>query len=309
MKVISQLRDLNSADPHISLAIGFFDGVHRGHQRLIARAQETAKHSGGTAWVMTFEPHPVHVLRPDSAPPLLSPLDQKLDLLRSYGIDGCIVLPFTRATARIEPETFVSQLLSAAPPLHHVYVGQNWRFGHARRGSVRMLSRLARRDNVAVTAVRPVLHHGVPVSSTRIREAVLSGEVMEAATMLGRPYGIEGRVTRGAGIGRRLGYPTANVQTRNDILPPFGIYAARGHIDGQSHDGIVSYGIRPTFSRDVPPQPLVEIHLFDLEANLYDKRITVDLYQRIRDEWEFGSTQALVDQIRIDVECARQILK
>jgi riboflavin kinase/FMN adenylyltransferase len=228
MRVIDQLEGLSAAAGPVVLAAGYFDGVHRGHQAVIRTALARAQESGAETWVLTMDPHPLRILRPDAAPRLLTSTPHKLRLLGELGVAGCVVLPFTVALAAVEPADFIARLRAAAPRLVCMVVGPNWTFGRGARGTPDTLRELARAHGFDATIAEPVLVDGQPISSTRIREAVLLGQLDEAARLLGRPFGVRGTVVRGKQLGRRLGFPTANVDAEGEVRPPPGIYAVQG---------------------------------------------------------------------------------
>jgi riboflavin kinase/FMN adenylyltransferase len=290
------------------LAVGFFDGVHRGHLKVIAEAVSRAGCSGGRAWVLTFRPHPERLLRPQSAPPLLTSHEHKLRLLAPHGPAGVLVLPFTRELAALEPPAFTDLLLDGIPGLAEILVGRNWRFGRGGRGSTRMLARLGPARGLRVRVVNPVTRRGKAVSSTRIRREILRGNLDEAELMLGRPYSVLGTVVRGRSVGRRLGYPTANLDVHNEVLPPEGVYAARAAAGGKRHAGVLSIGSRPTF-RDAPAHPAaVEVHLLDFGGRLYGEDVEVFIAGKIRSQVAFRSPAELKKRIEQDTHAARQML-
>ena len=306
-------RDLSAWLPEpgpLCAAIGFFDGLHRGHARVIAAAQRRADAQGGHAWVITFDPHPAVVVKPDAAPRLLTTLGHKLRLFGREHVEGCMIVPFTTSFARHSPETFVQILANSAPQLSDLFVGRNWRFGKGRQGNVAMLEALARERGISVTAVPSSKHLGEPVSSTRIREAVVAGDLGSAANMLGRPFSVIGKIARGRQIGRELGYPTANVETADLVMPPHGIYATYALLgDGIPRPGVVSFGVRPTFHSERNEPAVFELHVFDYEGNLYGSEIEVFLMDRIRDELTYKDADALRKAIANDVAEARKILR
>lgn len=297
MQTAHTFGELSSISAPVVLACGYFDGVHRGHQSVLESARAAARALGGQAWVMTLDPHPLKILRPDAAPRLLTCTAHKLRLLEAAGLDGCLVLPFDHALASIEPETFIDRLCEAAPRLTRVVVGPNWTFGRAARGDVPLLRSLAAAHGFSVTVAEPVRVDGQPISSTRVREAVLLGQLAEAERLLGRPFSVYGSVMRGKQVGRRLGFPTANVDADSEVRPPAGIYAVEAEIDGLRHPGAAYLG---------PAQPgLVEVHLIDFEGDLYGRWMDVSFHSLIRPDRRFDSADALSDQIAMDIEQAR----
>ena len=308
MIVIDDLQLLQQRRKPIVLACGFFDGVHTGHRRVLERAREGASRIGGEVWVMTFDVHPLKILKPEAAPLLITSTNHKLTLLRQAGIDGCILLPFTRELAATPAEAFAQWLFHCAPSLREVVTGENWRFGAKARGTPRMLEELGAHLRIRVVAAPPVRHEGETVSSSRIRQAITCGKLDEAARMLGRPPSVLGTVVHGRAIGRTMGYPSANIDPHNEALPPLGVYAVQARVDGTFHDGAMNFGTRPTFDHDKAVPPLLELHLLDFDGSLYDQDIEAFFIERLRDEWYFATIDELKDQIADDVRRTREIL-
>jgi riboflavin kinase/FMN adenylyltransferase len=306
MRTIGTLRELAEERRPLCLAAGFFDGVHRGHQEVIRRAVRRARAIGGRAWILTFDTHPLKILAPTRAPLLLTGGPHKVRLLGSLGADGCLVLPFTRRLASLEPEAFLDRLGRAAPALREVFVGRNWRFGHRGRGDSGLLARWAAGRGIGVTQVAPVRWKKVPISSTRIRAAIAWGRLDDAAAMLGRPFSTLGTVVHGHGIGRRLGFPTANLDPHNEVRPPTGVYAVRALVGCRSHDGVLNYGTRPTIARATTP--CFEVHLPGVRTRLYHRDLEVFFIARLRAERRFASVEALASQIRRDLRQTRRLL-
>ena len=293
----------------IALAIGFFDGVHIGHLRVIRRTLAAARNLRGEAWILTFDTHPRRVVNPVGAPALLTSNLHRLIILERLGLDGCLILPFSRRFAQLGAQAFVERLALSCPSLHRILVGTNWRFGRGRTGSTELLTRLGRRFGYSVDVVPPAAWKGQVVSSTRIRSSVLNGRLHEGAAMLGRPFSVLGRVVRGRGIGRKLGFPTANLETGNEVLPPQGVYAVRALTDNTWHDGIVNIGVRPTFHRaDTPLAIHIEVHLIGTSRRLYGRTMEIFFVRRIRAEQTFPDRRALAGQIRKDIRRAIAIL-
>ncbi|HEV8253814.1 MAG TPA: bifunctional riboflavin kinase/FAD synthetase [Vicinamibacteria bacterium] len=295
--------------PRPVVAVGNFDGVHRGHQALIAATVAQARERAGTAAVLTFDPHPARVIAPERAPATLMTLDQKAEVLAALAVDRMVVLDFTPELSRQRPEGFAREVLGRALQAELVVVGSNFRFGRDRQGDVGALAALGDRLGFAVEIVPPVLQHGSPVSSMRIRDALARGEVEEARVLLGRPFFIDGEVVRGAGRGRQLGVPTANLRPFNETIPAGGVYAARCRpLEGNSHGtwaAVVNIGRRPTFGETTLT---VEAHLLDRQADLYGRRLRLEFAARLRDEQAFAGPAALVQQIQSDIAEARRVL-
>lgn len=305
MRVLRQVDRDNGPTGPVALAAGFLDGVHLGHRSVIAAARRRAGDAGGQTWVLTFDPHPLRVLRPDAAPPLITPLPIKLRLLEAEGVDGCIVRSFTPEFAALSPEAFVDGLVRDIPRLAGIAVGDGWRFGHHGAGDRDLLRRLAARHGFDVDLVPPVTIDGQPVSSTRIRQAVVDGRMEEAAGLLGRSFSVEGAVVHGRRIGRDLGFPTANVDALRELHPPAGVYAAWVRADGAFHYGAAYIGGRPTFGAS--GRPGLEVFLFDFKGDLYTHALEVGFISRIREDRSFTDAEALKDQIALDVARIREI--
>lgn len=320
MNHCSTLRCLRDQRGPILLAAGFFDGVHRGHQAIIRKMVSTARRERCAAWVMTFNTHPLKILAPSRAPRLLTSTPHKLQLLKALGVDGCVVIRFSRALARQEPEEFIARLARSVPALRRIVVGQNWTFGRLGRGTPELLKRLAVAYGFKVTVIPPVRWKGRAISSTRIRTAVLSGRLKEASGMLGRPFSLLGTVVAGKQLGRKLGIPTANLDPHNEVVPPEGVYVASARWNAAEYHGVVNLGFRPTVKHverkalsveRVPtsdlcrPSSVLELHLFGLRRNLYGKAIEVAFLKKLRRERVFPSLKALRRQITRDIERAR----
>lgn len=287
-------------------AAGAFDGVHRGHQAVLAEARRVAREKGGQAWALTFDPHPLKILRPDRAPALLTSTPHRLQLLSQSGIEGIVLLPFSREFAEQSPEEFVRAIRRATPALAAVVVGENWHFGKAARGDVRLLKEFGRELGFEAIAVPPIEWNGAPISSTRIRRAVAEGDLAAAEQMLGRPFSVLGTVIHGIKLGRRLGYPTANLDPHNEARPPPGIYACRARVGNDVYPAAAFLAAAPD-PRKGPPD-LIEVHLLDVELDLYGKDIEVEFIARLREERAFESQEALIAQIARDIEAARAAL-
>jgi riboflavin kinase / FMN adenylyltransferase len=309
MKLLQELSDLRAETKPLTIVAGFFDGVHCGHRSIIEHAKASARKREGQAWILTFDQHPLKVVSPEIAPLMLTSTEHKLALLRACDIDGCIVLPFTRKIAATPPADFAAWLLHCAPSLAEIIVGENWRFGAKAAGTPALLRELGREANLTVTALPPILTDGETISSTRIRMAIMRGELESAASMLGRPVSVLGTVVRGRAIGRTLGFPSANIDPHNEALPPLGVYAVQACVNGDFYDGVMNFGMRPTFDQDKAVPPILELHLLDFEGSLYDDNIEAFFIKHLRDEWYFATIDELVEQIAKDVEDTRAILK
>ena len=283
------------------LALGNFDGLHRGHRKILDRLQRVAGERRATSVVMTFDPHPPRVVRPDKAPPLLMTKAQKLEGLAQAGVDGAAIVRFTHELSQWEPETFVRTVLVDWLRVSEVWVGANFLFGHDRSGNFSLLRTLGARYGFKAEKIDPVRYKDFVVSSTRVRRLVTEARVDEAAALLGHPYVVEGVVVRGAQRGRSIGFPTANLCSENELMPPHGVYATNAIIDGIVMPSVTNIGTRPTV--DSSGKTSVETHIFDLERDLYGATMRLAFVQRLRDERAFDSLDLLKSQIAAD--CAR----
>jgi len=297
MQVLHTLAELATLGP-VHVAIGVFDGVHLGHQRVIAAARS------GTSVVLTFDPHPMRVLHPDKAPPLLTSTPHKLALIKQLGVDATLVLPFTREFADTPAEEFLKQLAAPAHRVRQICVGVRFHFGHNRAGNALIMEKHAAQLGFAVAEI-PAVHttDGEMISSSAVRFHVLHGHLDRAAAMLGRPFSLLGTVEPGDHRGRSLDFPTANLNLHNEVLPPDGVYAARV----EQRPAVVNVGLRPTFSHAAPHR-LIEVHILDFTGDLYGKDIEVALIQKLRGEQKFPTIESLQAQIAADIAQARLLL-
>jgi riboflavin kinase/FMN adenylyltransferase len=290
---------------HPVLALGNFDGVHRGHRKILDRVHRVAAERAATSVVMTFDPHPPRVVRPDKAPALLMTIAQKLEALGEAGLHGGAIVRFTRELSRWDPETFVRAVLVDWLRVAEVWVGSNFLFGHDRTGNFTMLRTLGARFGFRAEKIDPVRYKDFVVSSTRIRRLVSEGRVDEAGALLGHQYYIDGTVVRGDQRGRTIGFPTANLCTENELLPPDGVYATTTKIGAVVWPSITNIGVRPTV--DASGRRTIETHIFGLDADLYGKSLRIGYVQRLRDERAFESTALLQQQIAADCGRARSL--
>jgi riboflavin kinase/FMN adenylyltransferase len=282
---------------HPVLALGNFDGLHRGHLKIVERVRRGAAEHGGTPMAMTFDPHPPRVVRPDKAPPLLMTKAQRLEALHAAGISCVAVVRFTRELSEWDPETFVRTVLVEWLHVSEVWVGANFLFGHGRSGNFSLLRTLGQRCGFRADKIDPVRYKDFVVSSTRVRRLVAEGRMDEAGALLGHAYYIDGNVVEGRKRGREIGFPTANLETENELIPPHGVYATMTTIDGIVHAGLTNIGVRPTFGEtDVT----VETHLLRYAGDLYGRRVRLAFVQRLRDERRFDDVDALRAQIEAD---------
>jgi riboflavin kinase/FMN adenylyltransferase len=289
-------------------AIGNFDGVHRGHARLVEETVAAARRVDGRAVVLTFDPHPARVLFPDSAPASLLTLGQKADLLAAQGVDVLAVLPFTAAIAALDAEAFARDVLRECLGAAAVVVGGNFRFGRGRTGDAAALAALGGRLGWTVTTVEPVTHLGEPISSTRIRRALAEGDVAAAADLLGRRFFVDGVVEAGDGRGRTIGFPTANVAATNETLPASGVYACLFAAGSEpAREAVANLGVRPTFEGG-DQAPRLEVHVLDTDRDLYGRAVRTTFVARLREERRFPDAETLTLQIAEDVAHAREVL-
>ena len=289
---------------HPVLALGNFDGLHRGHQKIIERVKRGAAEHGGTPMAMTFDPHPPRVVRPDKAPPLLMTKAQKLEALHQAGIRCVAVVRFTRELSEWDPETFVRVVLVEWLRVSEVWVGANFLFGHERSGNFSLLRMLGQRYGFRADKIDPVRYKDFVVSSTRVRRLVGEGRVDEAGALLGHGFYLDGRVVEGRRRGRELGFPTANIATDNELLPPHGVYATTMTIDGVVYPGLTNIGVRPTFGEQ---DTTVETHLLGYSGDLYGHAVRLGFVLRLRDERKFDDVDALRAQIEADQRRAERL--
>ena len=307
MEILRSIPELAHLTGPLFLAIGVFDGVHRGHQAVISTSAEHAKSANGTPVVVTFDPHPMKVLRPKEAPHLLTATQHKIRLIRQLGVQHLLVIKFDKAFAATAPEDFVQQLVMRSKPLREICVGHEWSFGKGRRGNLALLRKLGAQFDFEVVGIPAVtLGNGEPVSSTAIRHAVEAGDLAKAAEMLGHQYTILGTVVRGERLGKKIGFPTANLSAHSEQFPPNGVYFAQATLDGVIYPGVVNLGHRPTVSSG-KSERVLEIHLLDFDHEIYGKDVEVRFVRYLRPEQKFENLDALARQIEFDVQQARQL--
>lgn len=305
MRITHGFRPLGT--PH-AVTIGNFDGLHLGHQAMLARLQDVAKARSLPSCVLSFEPHPREFFAPEQAPARLSSLREKAEHLQRLGIDRFHVFRFDRAFASLTAETFIEQVLGTTLDARYVLVGDDFRYGARRTGDFALLKQAGERLGFDAEFLPTVAVAGERSSSTAVRQALAAGELEHAARLLGRPYGISGRVVHGDKLGRDIGFPTANIQLKHNRPPLMGIFAVELHgLDGAPLPGVASLGRRPTV-KGADAVPVLEVHLFDFKADIYGRRVRVDFLHKLRDEEKYPDLDSLVAQIRRDVENARQFL-
>lgn len=284
------------------VALGNFDGFHRGHQAVVAAARDAARRRGRPALVATFDPHPARVFRPDAAPFALTTTGQKLDLFAAFGVDATVVFPFDAAFAALSGPAFVAQWLADTIGASAVASGADFTFGAKRACDTGDLARLGAAHGIAATVVAAVTDaHGI-LSSSRVRDLLRAADPVAAAALLTRPFTIRGPVEHGAKLGRTLGFPTANLRLGDYLRPAYGVYAVRAFVDGAWVDGVANLGIRPMIA---PPLELLEVHLFDWAGDLYGRTIDVALVAFLRPEWKLDGFDALMRQIEADCADAK----
>ena len=293
------------------VTIGTFDGIHRGHWEVFSEIRRRAEVSDRRSLLVTFHPHPLTIIKPDLAPLMLTTPIEKKEILAESGLDYAVFLSFTPVLARYTPRRFVEEILVGRIGLSELVVGYDHHFGRGRAGDVDTLRILGQELGFDVDVVEPVETNGTPISSTQIRKALLSGDMVSASEALGRPYSLRGLVVRGDQRGRALGFPTANLDVRaggegSKLIPPPGIYAVRGIVRSGTYDGALHLGPRPTF-RGSPPT--IELHLFDFHEDVYGEEVRVDFVSYLREIEPFQSSEALIRQMREDVNQARKVLR
>jgi riboflavin kinase/FMN adenylyltransferase len=288
------------------VAIGNFDGVHVGHQAILRMAMNQARAANGSAFALTFDPLPAKVLAPERAPKLILTPEDKLELLRGSGLDAVLVLEFTLELSHLTPREFVREYLVERIGVRMVVAGHSVSFCYQRKGNAEVMEELGREFGFATQIVGPVTAEGMEASSTRVREVIAEGELVIAAKLLGRNHFLRGPVVHGRERGRTIGFPTANIQSRTELLPPDGVYATRIVLsDGSAHGSITNIGMRPTFAE---PERTIEAHIFDFNRDIYDQEVKLELIERIRPEKKFESGAALAAQIASDVTRAKAIV-
>ena len=306
MKIVRGIARSGDRVP-VALAIGNFDGVHRGHQALLAQLVAAARRHILTPAVMTFEPHPRELFTPDSAPARVANLRDKIAALAAAGIERVFIQHFNHRFARLSPEQFIDDVLGAGLNTRWLLVGDDFRFGARRAGDVELLRARAATHGYQVEQLATVLEHGVRVSSSEVREALAAGDLAHAAALLGRPYAISGRVLHGRKLGRDLGFPTLNLRLAHKRPAAHGIFAVKVHGLGERpRPGVASIGLRPTV--DDTGRWLLEVHLFDFAQQVYGKLVRVELVHKLRDETKYESLDALRAAIRSDADTARALL-
>ncbi len=311
MEVIYGLEKTGRKFENSLITIGTFDGVHIGHQRIINEVIKRSNQTGGTSTVLTFNLHPLKVITPGTTPPLLSSVNHKIRLLNKLGLARCILIDFNRDFFTLEPTDFVKQILVDTLGVSELFLGNNYRFGKDRSGDIKLMEELADKYSFRLHKIKLVRLGRYIVSSSLIRSLVSHGKLQEASRFLGRPFSILGRVAGGSKRGRLLGYPTANIIPYHEVIPPSGVYAVKVKLDDSFHQAIVNIGFRPTFAFAVKGNagPIIEVHIFDFSKSIYGSEPEIIFIDKIRNEKKFSSKEELIEQIKIDEEKAKKILR
>jgi len=285
--------------------IGNFDGVHRGHQKILASVVERARERGRPGVAITFDPHPLKVLHPELAPKMIQTVLQREEMIEALGIDALLLIPFTRDFSLTEPEEFVAGFLAKRLEVSEVLLGSHFAFGRGKRGNLDLLKALGAGSGFVAEGVGEVFHDDRPISSTRIREAILRGDIASANAMLGRPHALDGMIARGDRMGRKIGYPTINLRPENELVPADGVYFSRVGFKsfGREFDCVTNIGRRPTVYENY--ETTVESFVLDFSSDVYGERIRLFFYDRVRDEMTFPSMMDLTAQIGRDIEATR----
>ena len=307
MKQLSQANDLNN-NRKVCLAIGMFDGVHLGHQKVLQNAINAASQSNAISVAVTFDQHPANIISPKNAPSLIQTQAQRNRSIELLGVDAILIIKFNEAFSRKTGKSFIQELAQGFGSIHSISVGNDFMFGHNRDGNFQLLQKLSQELNFLTYGLQPVKLNGQIVSSTRIRSALINGKIDDAKQMLGRKFSIEGPVVKGDGKGRKIGFPTANIDTKNLILPPNGVYASYTKFNGKTHKSLLNIGVRPTI---IKPNPSIQVeaHILKFNENIYDQVIDIELIDKLRNEMKFESIEELKKQISCDIENAKSFFK
>src|SRR5260370_15876591 len=306
MEILRSIAELERLHGPLFLAIGVFDGVHLGHQAVISAATNHARAAEGTPVVMTFDPHPLKLLRRQHAPHLLTATQHKIALIRDLGVEHLLVINFDKKFAATSPEEFVEELVIHSRPLREICVGHEWSFGKDRRGNLDLLKKLGQQFDFSVVGVPPVLINGEVISSTAIRQAVENGDFAKAAEMLGREYTILGTVRHGDNLGRQIGFPTANLSAHSEQFPPNGVYLAEAWINSALYHALINLVYPPTVSSG-KSERVLEIYLLDFDRDIYGEDVEVRFLRYLRPERKFDNMDALPQQIELDVRQAPEL--
>ena len=310
MKVIRNLTALKApVTKNAIVTIGVFDGVHLGHKEIITRVIERAKRLKTKSVILTFDPHPLKVLRPNYKIPTLISLNHRIKLIEDLGVDFLVILKFTKSISMLSPENFVRSILISRIGVKEVYVSRPFYFGKGARGDIRQLRNLANHYGFKVNVLRPKVIGGHIVSSSLIRRLIAEGDIHKASKFLGRRVSVFGTVVRGTSLGREIGYPTANINPHHEAIPPAGVYAVLVKHRGRTFKGVLNIGLRPTFYSPRDKEPTIEVHIFGFDKDIYGKDLEVLFIKKLRDEVKFRNRKTLILQIRKDSKTALSILR
>lgn len=305
MKVSLTPSEVATIAPNIIFVAGFFDGVHLGHRKLISHAKELATKENAQVWVLSFDPHPLHVIKPDKCPPLITSIDERLKKLEELALDGCLLIPFSHELASLSPEAFYKKTFVHWECKENsciVLSGNNWRFGKNHSGKLSDIETFSKKQ-ISTIEIEDFYYKNELISSSRIRKAIIEGNLSEANEMLGYPFSITDKTIAGRGVGTQMGFATANIATLpNHIYPPVGVYEVSVLVEGQKYKGLANLGYRPTFTNARPKLPELEVHILNFNQDLHDKTLSVSFIKKIREEKKFNSKEELVQQIKKDVE-------
>jgi len=307
MKQLSQANELNN-NRKVCLAIGMFDGVHLGHQKVLQNAINAASQSDSISVAVTFDQHPANIISPKHAPSRIQTQAQRNRSIELLGVDAILIIKFNEAFSRKTGKSFIQELAQGFGSIHSISVGNDFMFGHNRDGNFQLLQKLSQELNFLTYGLEPVKINGQIVSSTRIRSALIKGNIDDAKKMLGRKFSIEGPVVKGDGKGREIGFPTANIDTKDLILPPNGVYVAHTKFNGKTHKSLLNIGVRPTI---IKPKPSIQVetHILKFNENIYDQVIDIELVDKLRNEIKFESIEELKKQISCDIKNAKSFYK
>jgi len=307
MKVFYGLKGMTHSFRRTVVTIGAFDGIHRAHQLILRRVIQRARRLHGTSALLTFDPHPLKVLQPDRSFFALTCIEHRLHLLSHLGLDSCVVLKFSKRFSRLSAEAFIEEILVKKLKVREIWVGFNYVFGKNREGTIRLLQEYGRQYGFSVKKIPEIRMSGKRFSSTKIRQLIAKGKLTEASLFLGRPYSLYGKVVRGSGRGRRLGYPTANLKPYHEALPPRGVYGVKAFLspNKKGYLGLLNIGRRPTFGKN--RTLTIEVHLLDFQGDLYGRKMEVAFLKRLRPERKFPNEETLVEKIRRDEAVVRHL--
>jgi len=306
MQIIRDLAQLRRQFPYPVVTLGNYDGVHLGHQQIFQKVMDRARETSGTSVIFTFEPHPLKVLSPSTAPPLLNTFRRKMELFEAYGIEVVICAEFTREFAATPPEDFIGNILVDQVGVKEILVGYDYAFGRGKQGTTDAMAEMGKQYGFQVNVIPAFTLHEEVVSTTRLRELVRQGEIRKVCALLGRCYASEGMVVAGDHRGKTLGFPTANLHSHNEIFPKQGVYAVQVEYEDRLFDGVANIGTHPTFGEG---KVTIEVHIFDFHEEIYGQFVRVLYRERLRDEKTFDSKESLVRQIQQDIKETQRILQ